>query len=330
MQVDHIDNKPGNNTLANLRWVTPSENVQHSFDSNANRKSHAATQSRPIRCIETKTEYPSATIAAKELGLHQGLICSVLNKKRKRTGDLTFEYVEEPDLENEYWKNHPELGIPVSTQGRVIIRSRKTYGCRRADGYMRVRYNGKSYQVHRLVAETWLHNPEKKPQVDHIDNNKSNNTLANLRWVTPSENVQHSHDTNANRKTCSAAKSRPIRCIETQIEYPSATIAAKELGLDSSNIAKVLKGKQKTTGKRKHRFEYVEEPDLENECWDDHPTLGIPVSTQGRVITGSRKTRGYRRKDGYMRVRYNGKSYQVHRLVAETWLHNPGCSQNIK
>ena len=320
MQVDHIDNNKSNNTLANLRWVTPSENVQHSHDTNANRKSNAAARSRPIRCIETQIEYPSLTIAAKELGLHKGSIWSVLNKKLKTTGNLTFEYVEELDLENECWKNHPELGIPISTQGRVIIQSRKTPGCRMSSGYMVVRYKGKNYQVHRLVAETWLHNPEKKPQVDHIDNVRHNNTLANLRWVTRSENVQHSHDTNANRKSCAAAKSRPIRCIETQIEYPSATIAAKELGLDSSNIAKVLKGKQKTTGKRKHRFEYVEEPDLENECWDDHPTLGMPVSTQGRVIIQSRKTRGYRREDGYMMVQYNGKTYYVHRLVAETWL----------
>ena len=318
MQVDHIDNKPGNNTLANLRWVTRSENIQHSFDTNANRKSHAAAQSRPIRCIETQIEYPSATIAAKELGLDNGNIGSVLKGRYKTTGKLTFEYVEEPDLENECWKNHPELGIPVSTQGRVIIRSRKTDGCRKSSGYMQVKYKGKSYKVHRLVAETWLDNPEKKPQVDHIDNNKSNNTLANLRWVTRSENIQHSFDTNANRKSCGAAKSRPIRCIETQIEYPSATIAAKELGLNRGNIVSVLKGRYKHTGNL--TFEYVEEPDLENECWDDHPTLGIPVSTQGRVIIQSRKTPGCRREDGYMRVRYKGKNYQVHRLVAETFL----------
>ena len=111
MQVDHIDNKPGNNTLANLRWVTPSENIQHSHDSNANRKSNAAAQSRPIRCIETQIEYPSATIAAKELRLDKET-SSVLKGRIKTTGNLTFEYVEEPDLENECWKHHPTLGYP--------------------------------------------------------------------------------------------------------------------------------------------------------------------------------------------------------------------------
>jgi hypothetical protein len=318
MQVDHIDNVRHNNTLANLRWVTRSENIQHSYDTNANRKSCGAAKSRPIRCIETQIEYPSITIAAKELRLDSSNIANVLNKKRKRTGNRTFEYVEQPDLENECWKNHPTLGLPVSTQGRVIIESRKTRGYRRADGYMEVQYKGKKYYVHRLVAETWLHNPEKKPQVDHINNVRHKNTLANLRWVTRSENVQHSHDTNANRKSCGAAKSRPIRCIETQIEYPSITSAAKELRLDSSSIANVLKGRYKHAGNL--TFEYVEEPDLENECWKNHPTLGLPVSTQGRVINQSGKTRGSRRADGYMLVNYKKKGYLVHRLVAETWL----------
>jgi hypothetical protein len=318
MQVDHIDNNESNNTLANLRWVTHSENIQHSWDSNANRKSHGAAISIPIRCIETQIEYPSATIAAKELRLHQGSICEVLKGRLKTTGNLTFEYVEEPDLENECWKHHPTLGLPVSTQGRVINQSGKTPGCRHPSGYMTVKYKGKSYKVHRLVAETWLDNPEKKPQVDHINNVRHNNTLTNLRWVTRSENVQHSFDTNANRKSNAAARSRPIRCIETQIEYPSATIAAKELGLDSSSITKVLNKKRKRTGNL--TFEYVEEPDLENECWKPHPELGIPVSTQGRVINQSRKTYGCRRADGYMLVQYKGKNYQVHRLVAETWL----------
>jgi hypothetical protein len=323
MQVDHIDNNESNNTLANLRWVTRSENIQHSFDTNANRKSSGAAQSRPIRCIETQIEYPSITIAAKELGLNIGGISSVLTGRLKTTGKRKhrFEYVEEPDLENECWKNHPTLGLPVSTQGRVINQSGKTPGYRMSSGYMKVQYKGKHYKVHRLVAETWLDNPEKKPQVDHIDNVRHNNTLANLRWVTRSENIQHSYDTNANRKSCGAAKSRPIRCIETQIEYPSITIAAKELGLNSSNIGSVLNGMYKHTGNR--TFEYVEEPDLENECWKNHPELGIPVSTQGRVINRSRKTRGCRLKNGYMRVQYKGKNYYVHRLVAETFLKGP-------
>lgn len=46
-------------------------------------------------------------------------------------------------------------------------------------------------RVHRLVAKVYIPNPENKPYIDHIDENKVNNHVDNLRWVTPSENMIH-------------------------------------------------------------------------------------------------------------------------------------------
>jgi len=53
----------------------------------------------------------------------------------------------------------------------------------------------KTFLVHRLVAMLHVPNPEGKPQVNHIDGNKSNNDYRNLEWVTGQENVQYSVDT---------------------------------------------------------------------------------------------------------------------------------------
>lgn len=68
----------------------------------------------------------------------------------------------------------------------------KTFSSR--GGYERVKLNygdrSKKMMVHRLVAMTFIPNPDNKPQVDHIDRNRMNNCIDNLQWVTPCENMQ--------------------------------------------------------------------------------------------------------------------------------------------
>jgi endogenous inhibitor of DNA gyrase (YacG/DUF329 family) len=57
--------------------------------------------------------------------------------------------------------------------------------------------NGIQYNktIHRLVAKTFIPNPENKPEVNHIDGNTINNHFTNLEWTTRSENQQHAYDT---------------------------------------------------------------------------------------------------------------------------------------
>jgi hypothetical protein len=66
-------------------------------------------------------------------------------------------------------------------------------------GYMRVTlYNNnvqETHLVHRLVAIYWIPNPEDKPTVNHIDGDKSNNSVENLEWATYSENNTHALET---------------------------------------------------------------------------------------------------------------------------------------
>lgn len=109
---------------------------------------------------------------------------------------------------------HPALGVLVSADGHVKMAMGWNSGCSlRADHkYRSVRINGKWKFIHRLMAETFIVNPENKPTVDHIDRDTINNVLANLRWATHSEQRENSSQV-------LEAMDLGIRCKDNPKEY---------------------------------------------------------------------------------------------------------------
>lgn len=87
-------------------------------------------------------------------------------------------------------KIHPTLKISVRDNGMVLVPKASghyehwTFGSNRGRGYLGVRIKGRNYSVHRIVAETFIPNPNKYRTVDHIDRNPSNNNVVNLRWAS--------------------------------------------------------------------------------------------------------------------------------------------------
>jgi len=119
------------------------------------------------------------------------------------------------------------------------------------DGYKRVNLSidGKThrYGVHRLVALTYLENPENKPTVNHKDEHPDHNWLGNLEYATMAE--QNAYGTRLSR-VC-----RPVTCVETGVTYPSVKEAAAAINTYAVGISKVLNGRAKTH--RGYHWEYA-------------------------------------------------------------------------
>ena len=103
---------------------------------------------------------------------------------------------------------------------------------------------GKTYYIHRLVAKVFIPNPDNLPQVNHKDEDKSNNCVENLEWCDVKYNINYGTRT----KRAAKKQSIPVYCEELNRTFNSQVEAAKELGLNRCNIVSCCKGKRKTTG----------------------------------------------------------------------------------
>lgn len=111
--------------------------------------------------------------------------------------------------------------------------------------------------IHRLVAITYIPNPDNLPCVNHKDEIRTNNCVDNLEWCTYQynntygtrlEKVSKKSKKNELWKYGVEAIKTAVRCVETGVVYESAMEAARQLGISHSHIGCCCTGKRKTTG----------------------------------------------------------------------------------
>jgi len=141
----------------------------------------------------------------------------------------------ESKLEGEIWKDMKgyENQYMISNLGRVYSKIRRGGGgCFKKHGLSTTGYkmhhldnydNGKSIYLHRLLGENFIDNPENKPCIDHINRDRMDNRLENLRWVTYSEN-----NYNRDAKGCISINKTTIN--NKTYEYYRVRIRDKNIG----------------------------------------------------------------------------------------------------
>lgn len=146
-------------------------------------------------------------------------------------------------------ENYSSYGI--TENGQVWSYKSNKFLSQRYDkyGYLRVTLMNddkkmKTELVHKLVALAYIPNPDGKETVNHKDENKENNCVSNLEWMTRQENLNYG--TRGQRQSDKVSK--PVRCIETGIIYKNTLVASKEIGISATSIYNCINGKSKTAG----------------------------------------------------------------------------------
>jgi hypothetical protein len=208
---NHKDRDPSNNRLENLGWSTHAENIQHSYATNADRKSKLYQGNISLACRE---------------GGEPGGYAVVLGEPNER-----------PLLEGEEWK--PYGKAKISNLGRYEdCRGGIKTPTLAPSGYAQVMIDWKNELMHRLVAKLFLPPPRPgQTQVDHIFG--MGNQWWNLRWATPSDNIKHSF-VDPDRKSNALKLSKKVRCrrvgtTEWRV-FVSGEEAGRVLGLRGGNV----------------------------------------------------------------------------------------------
>lgn len=154
-------------------------------------------------------------------------------------------------IEGEIWKC-VEGEIYVSNLGRVLNKERNYIltQTRSWDGYLMVNINRKPQRVHRLVANAFIPNPNKLPCVDHINTDKEDNRVENLRWVNHKDNNNNPETKKHNSDSAKTRKQRKVKQLDLEgnliKEYNSSRDAQRELGIRNEHILQCCKGIRKT------------------------------------------------------------------------------------
>ena len=151
--------------------------------------------------------------------------------------------------------NVKSLERPVNDNGGIkIIKERILKKQKHYHGYLYVVLNNKKKYIHRLVAQTFLDNPNNYKEINHKDGNKQNNVYSNLEWCTRSQNVKHSYRLGLLKSRIGKNNNQSKQVLQYNLngnfikEWESIKEASRFLKINDSSISACCKHKQNKAG----------------------------------------------------------------------------------
>ena len=198
--VNHIDGNRLNNHWKNFEWTTTGGNNQHAITNNLIKITKRRVTQLDMEDNEIET-FESLDAASKSTGINDGSIVKVCKGSRNSAGGFKWEYADvnpneqtltDEDLES-FVKIKDFPNYLIDRAGRVYSKPYrkflKTTKTRDQSQELQLANNGirKTVLLHNLMADTFLEKVNGKNEVGHINRNKSDNRLVNLKRVNHAE-----------------------------------------------------------------------------------------------------------------------------------------------
>ena len=302
-QVNHQDGDKSNNHLDNLEYVSPSQNIAHSFARLQRRDSSHALSKEVHWRVQGEAPWQtcrSIHSAELEIGISRQTVSKHCHNRSSFKG-IEFRFADPIDtaFSGEEWK--PMLdpvsgfkvpGRMVSSFGRITsARSVVSKGSLEKVGYYSTTICSNSIRqtvrVHRLVAAAFLGPPPSMHHsiVNHKDLDKGNNSVKNLEWTTPSENRLHflANSCQQRRSDCKPVWSRQKENPGEWTWHPSMISAASTLGVSRNRISLCVRGVElQTKGFEFCAAKRQEEEHLPGEEWREVDVVALQQDRAAR------------------------------------------------
>ena len=266
--VNHEDKNKLNNNISNLTWMTRKENNQHKSIGLV----YVSNKNKPVVRLNLNDEILDNYNSIREAGQwafenkltntsHNGRnsVSNCVNGLSNKAYGFKWKYIDN-SLENEEWREidyKKIFGENVLTEKKYYVsnlgRFKNSYGQIMENykindnGYIRIYIYNKTFGLHRLVAYTFLENPENKEQVNHKDGNKLNNNVENLEWCSNAENQKHKFEIGLGNNYTRKVIQYDLEFNKLK-EFNSIVEASKELNIGKSGIGATCLYKQKHSG----------------------------------------------------------------------------------